>query len=215
MNFSGKYIVAAIVGTVAVLIVAHVLLTSGTASPSGGVIASEGERTSTTSPLVLDEGTEEAQPTSDSGKKTLPLEPEFTLPEGAVAVDEYAFVDEGVVYMRPLINANSPLTVPSADPKTFRRLRDFSTYSDSDVVSDCGVAPIYAFYIDKHRPYFYQIWRAPKFRASQIDAMNGANPRGFVITGATTATDGNVRFTMKHIKNATSTCLLLLDQEQI
>lgn len=207
MNFPGKYIAAAVVGAAAILIVAHVLLTSGTSSSSSGV------RISTTSPLVLDGGTGEAKPISGSGKKTLPAEPEFILPEGAVSIDQYAYIHDEVVYMRPVVK--SPLVVPSADPETFRRLSDVSTYSDSEVVSDCGVAPTYAYYIDKHRPYFYQIWRAPKFRASQIDAMNGADPENFVVTSPTSANDGRVRFEIMYRKTATSTCALFLDQEQI
>jgi hypothetical protein len=149
---------------------------------------------------------------SPTAQKTLPPEPVFILPEDAEMIDEYAYVYNTDVYFKPLIDANKPLSVPSGDPETFERLRDMMTYPGSAIVRDCGAAPTYTFYVDKHRPYFYQIWRAPKFRASHIDAMNGADASNFAITGSTSANDGRIFFEITYQKVATSTCRLILEQ---
>lgn len=160
--------------------------------------------------------TTQGEPTlsGEADDEGLPPEPEFVLPEGATAIDDYAFVDKGIVYMRSLVDAGQPLKVPTADPETFRRLQAFSYYSDGNVVRDCGASPMFTYYTDKKRPYFYQAWRAPEFRASQIDAMVGANVGNFAVTGPTTATDGNANFKIVYEK-ATATCTLLLDQVHV
>lgn len=147
-------------------------------------------------------------------KKELPPEPVFVMPEGGIAIDEYSFVDDGTVYFKSLVSTSTHLKVPSADPKTFKRVQNLSAYPGTDVVRDCGAAPLYTFYTDKTRPYFYQIWRAPEFRTGQVDAMNGASGKDFSVTGPITATDGRFNFQIAY-KKATSTCILILNQTRI
>jgi hypothetical protein len=162
--------------------------------------------------------TESALPESAStstSKKELPPEPVFVLPEGAMAIDDYAYIENGAVYFKTLVAGNSPLPVLNADPKSFKRLQSFSTYPGSDVVRDCGASPIYTFYIDNYRPYFYQVWRAPEFRATQVDAMNGAKVQNFSVTSLTAANDGRTHFDIAYYKTGTSTCRLQLDQTRL
>ena len=150
-----------------------------------------------------------ALPEPTAGKKGLPPEPSFSLPDGAVAVDGYAFkMDEGV-YMRSLTGKN-PLQILNADADSFERLADFSSYSSNGVINDCGAKPVYTYYGDNKHVYFYQIWRTPYFRTSQIEVIAGAKKDGFEMLGTDTATDGTRRFEVGHMVTASSTCLLTL-----
>lgn len=143
-------------------------------------------------------------------KKTLPPETPFVLPEGAVAVDEYAYTQDDVVYFRSLTGKNA-LAIPDAKADSFKRLAAFMTYPGTAVVSDCGAAPLYTYYGDEKRTYFYQIWRAPEFRSSQVEVIIGANPKKFEING-TTATDAESSFSVSYQKTASSTCALVLNK---
>lgn len=172
----------------------------------------EGIQTASTTPATTTTAT--VPPATPPKKKELPPEPVFVMPEGGTPIDEYSFVDSGVVYFKSLVSTSTHLKVPSADPKTFRRLQELSKFPGTDVVRDCGAAPLYTFYVDKTRPYFYQVWRAPEFRTGQVDAMNGASGKDFSVTGATTATDGHFNFQIAY-KKATSTCILILNQARI
>lgn len=180
-------------------------------TPQGGSVQEEGTATTTNASSTVQTGSSDTPPPSPPQKEKLPPEPTFVLPEGATNLDEYAFVDTGTIYFRSLVSTTTHLKVPGADPASFRRLQDLSVFPGSEVIRDCGAAPRYTFYVDKRQPYFYQIWRAPEFRSSQIDAMVGADADSFVVTGATTAQDDQTRFDMTY-KKATSTCVLLLNQ---
>lgn len=154
------------------------------------------------------EGNQQAGTTT---KKGLPAEPAFSLPDDATAIDDYAFTMGGGVYMRSLTGKN-PLQILNAHADSFERLADFSTYTSNGVVSDCGANPVYTYYGDNKHVYFYQIWRTPHFRTSQIEVVVGAEKANFSVTGANTATDGTRRFEVAHTKTASSTCLLTLNR---
>lgn len=170
------------------------------AAPHATSTAAASTASTSTLPSILDYEDEE-----------LPLEPTFVLPAGAVKIDGYAYSLDGEVKFRSLVDPKSSLKVPTADPATFRRLQDFMTFPGREVVSDCGAAPLYAYYVDKHRPYIYQVWRAPTFRASTITAMNGADADSFTITSLLNANDDRTSFELAY-RVATSTCELYLDQ---
>ena len=143
--------------------------------------------------------------------KTLAPEQPFVLPAGATAIDGYAYIENGQVYFRSL-TGKSALAVPNSDAESFARLSTFMTYPGSSVVSDCGVAPFYSYYGDDKQVYFYQVWRAPKFRSSTVEVIIGAKTEDFSITGTQTATDGSRLFEVGYEKAATSTCKLFLSR---
>src|SRR3989344_5378075 len=143
-------------------------------------------------------------------QKTLPPEPPFVLPEGATAIDGYAFIENNQVYFRSLTGA-TPFAIPNSDAESFKRLSSFMKYPGSEVVGACGGAPIYSYYGDKKQVYFYQIWRTPTFRSSKVEVIVGANTKDFNITGLLTATDGNRLFEVGYQK-ATTTCSLVLSR---
>ncbi|RJQ34783.1 hypothetical protein C4568_01915 [Candidatus Parcubacteria bacterium] len=149
--------------------------------------------------------------TSTQAKKELPPEPDFVLPEGAMPIDEYAFGYEGKTYFKSLTNDKEGLPVPNADPNSFKRFANFATYPGKDVVRDCGAAPLFAFYVDEQRPYFYQIWRAPEFRSSAVDAMVGVNADTFEIQSPTSVSDGDTDLDITY-QVGTSTCRLMLEE---
>ncbi|HYD92947.1 MAG TPA: hypothetical protein VEB18_00600 [Candidatus Paceibacterota bacterium] len=154
-------------------------------------------------------GTETETPRVGGG--VLPPELPFVLPQGATRVDEYSYIENNTVFFRSL-TGNAALAVPDADAETFKRLNDFTAYTGANVIANCGAAPQYAFYVDNTRAYFYQVWRTPSFRATQVDAMIGTNPDRFRITGATTSTDGNTDFTITYRTTDSGTCRLFLEQ---
>ena len=207
-TISKEHIVIA-AGVVLVSAVIIWLILSGTFSFQGASLVKNEPMASTTDPVV-GTTTQILPPAPAPKKKGLPPEPVFTLPESAVAIDEYAFVDGGAVYFRP-VAGEDPLLVQTADPDSFRSVQPPSVYPGSDVVRDCGAAPIYAFYVDGRRPYFYQVWRAPEYRAERVDVMNGADVENFSITSLTSATDGKIRFDIGY-KLSTTTCRLILNQ---
>lgn len=151
-------------------------------------------------------------PSGEAGGKSLPVEPTFTLPEGAQALDDYAYTKDDSVYFRS-ITSTEPLRIPDADAGTFKRLANFMTYSANSVVGDCGGTALYTYYADEDRVYFYQIWRTDFFRTSQIEVLAGTKAKDFRITGPLTATDGIRSVTVGHRQTATtSTCLLILNR---
>lgn len=141
---------------------------------------------------------------------TLPTEPEFTLPEGAVALDAYAFILDNQVFFRSLTN-KEPLAIPNSDAKTFEKISDFTTLPGDDIVQDCGISGTYGFYADRKQVYFYQYWRAPKFRSSSIEIIVGADKEDFKVTGRTTAVSGKDLIKVEYEK-ATTTCAYQLSK---
>ena len=142
--------------------------------------------------------------------KPLPPEQPFTLPAGATAIDAYAYVQNNSVYFRSL-TGKTPLNVWDANANSFHRVGDFVTYPGNAVVGDCGAAPIYTYYSDNTRLYFYQVWRTPTFRSSTVEAVQDAKARDFELTGLTTATDGSTSYEVSYRK-ATSTCRMFLSK---
>lgn len=182
--------------------IAWFVLTRAPAVPGPGVVpgmASTTDGLATSSPAI---GT--LKP------KTLPPELPFTLPEGASAIDGYAFIQNDQVYFRSLTGA-APLAIPHSDAESFKRLSGFMTYPGTAVVNTCGAAPIYAYYGDKKQVYFYQVWRAPTFRSSTVEVIVDAKMQDFSITGLQTATEGNRLFEIGFEK-ATTTCKLFLSR---
>jgi hypothetical protein len=166
-----------------------------------------------TEPLPLLAGAtttpQQATTTRTTPKNTLPPEPEFVLPENAKAIDDYAFTLDSRVYFKSITN-KKPLEIMDAVADAFDDLTPFILYPHAE--SMCGTNPVYKFYGDGRRTYFYQIWRAPLFRTTQIEVIVKADPNTFQSTGATTATDGKVRYTIGHQKVATSTCALVISK---
>ena len=157
---------------------------------------------------------EAAVPEDETTSKGLLPELPFSLPSGSVAIDEYAFTTGEGIYFRSLTGKN-PLQILNADAPSFSRLSDFSTYAANGVASDCGGNPIYTYYGDKRHVYFYQIWRTPTFRTSQIEVVVGTKKEDFDITDSGTATNGTHRFEVGHMTTASSTCLLMLTRTQL
>ncbi len=145
-----------------------------------------------------------------SGLKNLPPEPAFTLPAGAVALDDYAFTLNDQVYFRSLTN-KEPLAIPNSDAETFKKLSQFVTFPGTEVVSDCGASGTYGFYGDRKNVYFYQFWRAPKFRSSTIEVIVGADIKNFEVTGQTVAKSGSDILKVSYDK-ATTTCAFKLSK---
>lgn len=141
---------------------------------------------------------------------TLPEEPAFTLPEGAVALDEYAFILNDQVFFRSL-TSKEPLAIPNSDAKSFEKISDFTTLPGDEVVADCGISGTYGFYADRKQVYFYQYWRAPKFRSSAIEVIVGADKDEFKVTGRTTATSGKDLIKVSYEK-ATTSCAYKLSK---
>lgn len=149
-----------------------------------------------------------ATTTASGKKKTLPPEPVFVLPEGAAAIDDYVFVQKNEVHFRSLTGTSS-LAIPDADPDTFKRVADFITYPGEAIQQECGAAGTYTYYKDKSRVYFYQFWRAPKFRSSKIEVLADVLPSEFAVEDMTHARAGDQRMQVEY-KVATSTCSFIL-----
>lgn len=139
---------------------------------------------------------------------TLPPEPSFTLPAGATAIDDYAYILDGQVYFRSITSPN-PLAIPNSDAQTFEKLSEFTTLPSTDVVADCGISPTYGFYGDKGSVYMYEIWRAPKFRSSTIQVIVGADKDTFEVPERTIALSDGQMLKVGYQK-ATTTCSLNL-----
>jgi hypothetical protein len=144
-------------------------------------------------------------------KKGLPVEPAFTLPEDATAVDDYAFLVDDTVYFRSLTSVN-PLAIPNSDAGSFEKLTPFMTYQGSAIVKDCGASGTYGYYADDGQVYFYQFWRAPEFRSSRIEVIVGAKKKDFEVTGPLTAEDRKHEFSVAYRQAATSTCEYYLNR---
>ena len=142
--------------------------------------------------------------------KTLPPEPAFTLPEGANATDDYALTLDGQVYFRS-ITSGQALAVPNSDADSFTKLSPFTTFPGQEVVDACGTSGSYGYYSDDKSVYFYQFWRAPKFRSSTVEVVVGADEDTFKVTGVTTATDNNQILKVSYEK-ATTTCKYILSK---
>jgi hypothetical protein len=142
-------------------------------------------------PLVREEPTETTEPAPPSTGGTAPSAfPRVlaTMPKGATAIDDHAFTDQnGVQFLS--ITGTSTLAIPGADTATFKRLTDFMTSPDPAIKSSCGVAGEYAFYSDKNRVYFYQLWFAPKFRTSRVEVIADAKPETFKVVDSTNFLD--------------------------
>jgi len=131
--------------------------------------------------------------------------PMATLPPGAIAIDEYAFTDKnGLQFLS--VTSTSTLIIPDADAATFHRITEFAQSPDPGVVRSCGIAGKYAFYADKKRVYFYQVWLAPKFRTSRVEVVADAAPETFKILTPTSFLDGERALHLDY-EVATSTCL--------
>ena len=149
-------------------------------------------------------------------QKTLPPELPFVLPPGATAIDGYAYVENNSVYFRSL-TGKAPLHVWDAKASTFHRVGSFMTYPGTAIVSDCGAAPLYTYYTDNKRLYFYQVWRTPTFRSSTVEAVPNIQATDFTVTGPRESTDGITLFEVNYRPptTATSTCRLYLSRTML
>lgn len=130
-----------------------------------------------------------------------------TMPKDAVAIDEHAFTDKnGVQFLS--ITGTSTLAIPGADTATFKRITDFMTSPDPAIKSSCGIAGKYAFYSDKNRVYFYQLWFAPKFRTSRVEVIADAKPETFKVVDSTNFLDDRRALYLDYsvVVGTTTTC---------
>lgn len=148
--------------------------------------------------------------TSPTTAGVLPPEPVFELPEGAVAISDYAFVVDDVVYLRS-IKTSTSFAVPDSDARSFKSLSAFETYATPDVIETCGDAGQYTFYGDVKNLYFYQVWRTPTFRSSQIEVVAGSDPQKFRSLGDSTYTNGADTFTLG-FKMSGEVCVYFLEK---
>lgn len=173
----------------------------------------QGDSVATTTPTTATT-TGSTSTSTAPGKNTLPPEPTFVLPEGAVAVDGYAYIQRSSVFFRSL-TGGQPLRIPNAHTATFERLTDFFTYPGEAVVRDCGAAPLYAFYGDERQVYLYQVWRAPKFRTSRVEVIVGVKKDEFELIHPQVVGDPTSLFTVGYTvttstTTSVSTCSLSL-----
>ncbi len=146
--------------------------------------------------------------TNITEEKSLPPEPVFVLPDGATVIDDYAFSFGGQVHFRS-VTSTSSLPIPDSDARTFKRIADFMAYPGELIQQDCGASGMYTYYTDARRVYLYQLWRAPKFRASQIEVLADVAPKDFSIEDTTHARAKSRRMTIEY-RVATSTCSYVL-----
>lgn len=141
--------------------------------------------------------------------KGLPPEIPFVLPEGAVAIDEYTFIENGLVNFIS-ITGKTPLTIPNSDAKTFKRLTDVMTYPGSAIVNDCGAAGRYTFYGDKKQVYFYEFWRTSQFRSSTITVVKNSSIDNFELVDPRHIRNSVGTLALTYTKTASSTCSFAL-----
>lgn len=165
------------------------------------------EQVATTTDEVI--GSETPAPTP-SKPNTLPPEPVFVLPEGATALDDYAFILNDQVYFRSLTN-KEPLAIPKSDADSFEKISDFQVFPGTEIVEACGASATYGYYADDKAVYFYQFWRSPKFRSSTIEVIVDANKDDFKVSGVTTALDGKQILKVSYEKTE-KTCKLVLSK---
>lgn len=197
---------ALIGGAVVVLVLALGALWFWGAKPATAPVVDETPTATTTDET---QGTTPVT-TKPSTSNGLPVEPAFVLPDGATALDDYAYVLADQVYFRSITN-KAPLAIPNSDAETFAKLSDFTVFPGDKIVSDCGASGTYGYYGDKKQVYFYQFWRSPQFRSSTIEVIVGVAPTDFKVTGATTATDDGQILKVSYEK-ATSTCKFILSK---
>ncbi len=92
---------------------------------------------------------------------------------------------------------------------SFKRIADFMTYPGEAIRQDCGASGMYTYYTDVNRVYLYQLWRAPMFRASQVEVLADVAPKDFSIEDTTHARAKSRRMTIEY-RVATSTCSYIL-----
>lgn len=194
---------ALIGGVVIIVALAAVWYWNGTpvSAPTDTLIdtASTTDQVATTTPAPV-----------TSKPKGLPPEPVFVLPEGATAIDDYAFIQNGKVYFRSLTGKNA-LAIPNSDAESFQALSNIIMFPGEQIVTDCGEAGSYAYYADDKQVYFYQFWRAPKFRSSTIEVIVGADMDTFKVSGETVAKSGSDLLKVSYDK-ATTTCKFKLSK---
>lgn len=209
MNFTAK-VLTGVGAAVLIATAAYAIFFRSPAIPSADVPLPESADSlfldTTASRAALPAGS--TATTSASGKKQLPPEPVFVLPPEAIAVDDYAFLFEGRAYFRSLTSTSS-LAIPDSDADTFKRIADFVTYPGEAILKECGTAGTYTYYEDRNRVYFYQFWRAPKFRSSKVEVLADVAPEDFIVddVGSASASDRRV---VVNYEVATSTCWYVL-----
>lgn len=139
----------------------------------------------------------------DTGLKTETVKG-LDLPETAVAVDDWAFVDGDDVYFRSVMGT-STVKIPGAKGESFVRLTDRIEHQDPQVVADCSGIGNYAFYGDSKVLYLQQIWDTPRFQATKIEALREIDRATFASTGPTSFTAGGLTYDVKHTVG-TTTC---------
>ncbi len=146
-----------------------------------------------------------AKPKSDFTKY-----PEHTLPAGAKSIDQYVYVYQDSVYLNSVAGKSSSV-LPEADADTFARISDFMTSPDSTININCGGSGSFAYYADRKRVFFYQIWLTPKFKKSKMELMIGVSPENFSIINSTSFRDGEKTYRVSY-ETATSSCQYILKQ---
>ena len=154
---------------------------------------------------VLEGESTETGTTTPGGIKTPPV---AVTPDGAVTVDAYSYTDGGAVFFKS-VTSTSTLAIPGANADTFHRITDFMTYPDQEVVDRCGAKGEYAYYADKSRVYFYQVWKSPKFRSSKVEVIIDEKEETFKVLSPVNAEGATMKYVVGY-QVATSTCQYVL-----
>jgi len=138
--------------------------------------------------------------------------PEHTLPEGAVAIDDYFYIYGGALYLNSVQN-NSSVELPNIGAESFKRLTDFRSLPDPSIDLACGKAGQYAYYNDSKQVFFYQIWLNSKFKHSKLETLIGVSPEDFSITSPSSFEGAPGTYTINY-NVSTSTCNYVITLEE-
>lgn len=134
--------------------------------------------------------------------------PELYLPQGAINVDDLSFTLNDGVYFRGSFGT-STVQIPDGDADSFARLSDIMTFSDPETSEQCGAPGRYAFYGDRKRVYFYQVWQTPTFRSTKVEAVKDIRMREFSLTSPLSIKGGTVAYDLS-LEVASGTCAYIL-----
>jgi hypothetical protein len=156
------------------------------------------------------------EPTSEDGTESggaAPAPAVAVTPTTGTSVDAYSYTDSGAVFFKS-VTSTSTLAIPGANADTFHRITDFMTYPDQEVADKCGAKGEYAYYADKNRVYFYQVWKTPKFRASKVEVIIDEKEATFKVLSPVTAEGATMKYVVGY-QVATSTCQYVLQGSKI
>lgn len=138
--------------------------------------------------------------------------PELYLPMGATNVDDLSFTLEDEVYFRGSFGT-STVQIPDGDADSFAQLSDIMTFPDPAISEQCGAPGRYAFYGDRKRVYFYQVWQTPTFRSTKVEAVKDIRKGEFSLTSPVSIEGGSVAYDLS-LEVASGTCAYILTKRE-